>query len=176
MIPIWLLDVDGVLNAVRGSNSLRDKNLPEDSWVDWQYEVVIGYPILIATGLIEFVNSVHRNGLAEVRWLTTWKEQAQTELAPAFGFDHFEVQPTEPQKFSDTSSWWKVTGAELALSEGRKVVWTDDDMWELRYTNLNDDPDLFTIMPDTDSGLTPDDCFAIMTFLEGHKYGEENNI
>ena len=33
--------------------------------------------------VVEFINTIHRNRLAEIRWLTTWGTDARTSLAPA---------------------------------------------------------------------------------------------
>ena len=83
-LPVWLLDVDGVLNASRagwGGPPRRAQVLADgECWkLHWAVEVV------------NFVRDAQLRGLAEVRWATTWVPWAATlealwELpAPAAG-------------------------------------------------------------------------------------------
>jgi hypothetical protein len=140
-VPVWLMDVDGVLNA---ATKKPDKNVwPLDDWIsvrasDGKRE----WPVLAARPVVDFIRSVHKKGRAEIRWHTTWQEWA-TSLEALFDLPAFPVQAApEWQAFlaSDRvklhdDEWWKI-GAALRVveEEKRPLLWTDDDadsFWNL---------------------------------------------
>jgi hypothetical protein len=135
-IPVWLLDVDGILNA---ATKKPDKNVwPLDDWVagrasDGKRE----WPILTARPVVDFIREVHRAGRAEIRWHTTWQEWAHS-LSASLDLPEFPVQEAPEWAVhlrGETESWWKV-GAALRVveEEKRPLLWTDDDadsFWNL---------------------------------------------
>jgi hypothetical protein len=76
MIPVWLLDIDGVVNACAKK---PDRNVwPLDQW--WSLKVDVGghsWPVLVAEPVLAFIRRVHAEGLAEIRWHTTWQQDAK---------------------------------------------------------------------------------------------------
>lgn len=117
MTPVWLLDVDGVVNASRpgwGGAPARGQLLADGQWwkLRWAPEVVA------------FIREVHEAGLAEIRWATTWvpwaaELEALWNLPPlplAFAPDH--SSPDEA----------KLPAAIAVVSEERRpLIWTDDE-------------------------------------------------
>src|SRR4051794_18921570 len=94
--PVWLLDVDGVLNALPDWNA--DEPAPDHAWQD--YEVVTASPrvhdqhkyrITYSPTLTKAIHDLHESGAVEVRWLTTWGRGANVELADKLGLQHFDV-------------------------------------------------------------------------------------
>lgn len=135
MKPIWYLDVDGVINMVRPPLAeYRPSDVPERCW---RSQMVNGYSITWDTRVIEAINSLHRDGLVEICWLTTWESDAARLLAPALEFDEFRT-PTTAQRLlpRERNSWWKWESvkhhaAEDALDQ-RAVIWTDDELGDAR--------------------------------------------
>ena len=127
--PIWLLDVDGVINAL---------SHPE-SWPDSQEGIAHlsdgSFKICWSPELIEEIKLLSK--FIEIRWLTTWGKLANTALRPLVGLpDEFPVQ-AEPVyetgygggNYQYTTFDWKFIAAKEALKEGRPIIWTDDDAW-----------------------------------------------
>jgi hypothetical protein len=112
--PVWMLDVDGVLNVF------------QPSWGVELTRVKVGFPIRYAQPLIDRIRSFHTSGVAEVRWSTTWcgwPDQLD-ELGRVLNLDL-------PRAFGDRpmSKTWgdlKVEAALAVLAEGRRLIWTDD--------------------------------------------------
>ncbi len=118
--PVWFLDIDGVINAVTDSTPAGYRfEMVETMGQQW--------PIRWRPEVVDFVNRVSRNGLAEVRWLTTWEQDASANLAPALGFDEFDSYDIPDS--DSRGGWWKTdVVTEFIATEGRPFVWTDDDL------------------------------------------------
>ena len=119
MKPIWLLDVDGVLNAVAGA--------PPKSWGDWKTERLNGYWITWSPTMMKRITSLVEADLVEVRWLTTWGRQANQYLCEPFCLPEFVVS-AEMDEHDDGYHWWKLPIAQQVFEEGRPLIWTDDDI------------------------------------------------
>jgi len=112
--PVWLIDVDGVLNVFR------------PSWGVELTRVRVGFPIRFARPLIDRVRAVHAGGTVEIRWSTTWcgcrdmlnrlGRELDLDLPLAFG----------DRPMSKTWADMKVEAALAVLTEGRRLIWTDD--------------------------------------------------
>ena len=125
--PLWLLDVDGVLNAVHDK---PDRSVwPADQWMSFDAEDTrdgLSWPMLIARPVVDFLTDIHRRGLAEIRWHTTWQREAWA-IADHVGLPRFEVQ--DAPEFDSCEGWWKLPAAHREIYDsGRTVVWTDDDL------------------------------------------------
>jgi hypothetical protein len=112
--PVWLLDIDGVLNVF------------QPSWGVDLTRVKVGFPIRYAQPLIDRIRAIHASGAVEVRWSTTWCgwPNQLDHLGQLFDLDL-------PRAFGDRpmSKTWgdlKVEAALAVLAEGRRLIWTDD--------------------------------------------------
>lgn len=159
---LWLLDVDGVVNAV--------STFPKKSvWKDFTKVQVAKMPIWYSPTVVEFINDANRSGRAQVAWLTTWGEQARAELSPALGLDDFPVWSTESAS-SGQHGWWKLEAAKRCPTD-RRLVWTDDDLrverlsWEWVGTRA----DTLALSPWEHTGLDAGDLSRIDRFLRGDK-------
>ena len=88
-LPVWLLDIDGVVNAL-ARGPVHD-SWPPESWVqcviraDMPRNGPMVLPIFAAQPVLDFITRAHHSGRVEVRWHSTWRTAAVTELAPALG-------------------------------------------------------------------------------------------
>lgn len=173
--PIWFLDIDGVVNAIRPASAGVDSGyLRYDIAVD-EHGTTTVYPIHVHPEVIGFVNRVHREGLAEVRWLTTWGRQAAERFAPAVGLDAFEVAAEPPPDGSGRSvwrpDWWKLVAVQ-AQAAGR-FVFTDDDLGRESRAVLRQLPDPSLLLsPSPGRGLEDAHLERVETFLRNRVIGE----
>lgn len=163
-VPVWLCDIDGVLNAV---TSKPDSNVwPRDTW---RTDVVAGFRLHVAQPVIDFVCHVHDIGAAEVRWHTTWQNSAH-EFAKAFGFPELSVQHAPEAENFDSPTWWKKPAVFRVLyGENRRLIWTDDEIkWMLHEnyitSNFNNEGALI-ISPTERVGLTKKHVKRISEYL-----------
>jgi len=177
---VWLLDVDGVLNATRRG---RDTSV----WPTWRTGRArasdVTWPITWAPPVTQAIRRVHAAGRTDIRWLTTWLEDANYSLGPLLGLPALPVldEPDDdtqaargPHGFLGSragapTDWWKLTAARRLLDPqpDRPLVWTDDDLaWEdgaRAWAESRSGPTLL-IAPDTDTGLAPEHIAAIEEF------------
>jgi len=121
--PIWFLDVDGVVNALPKHGNASE---------GYQQTTILGFPIKYRPEVIEFINRIHRDGLAEVHWLTTWGADARYHFAKAVGLDDFEhahepAQSGSQERIVWLPTWWKLQVIK-SVAQGRRFVFTDDDL------------------------------------------------
>jgi hypothetical protein len=169
--PVWLLDIDGVVNALSAGPV-------SGSWpaAEWAQHVVradipgsgrMVLPIFVAQPVLDFVTQVHRSGAADVVWHSTWREAAVTDLAPMLGLPRLPVSdaPEWPQR--PREPWWKLPAAQRVVESGRRLVWTDDDIAVVaqQVAGLLGRDDALLISPPPQSGLTPDHLAQIAAFL-----------
>ena len=154
--PVLLLDVDGVLNAVR-------PDLPEG----WQRGRFNGYVLSWDPTVAARLRAMHETGRVEIQWLTTWTTKADQLLAEPMGLPR-GLRVHDREGFESTgfagrlraaSGWWKLDAArELVSSEpGRRIVWIDDDLADqaddlVEWLDAN--PHVLVVAPDLFTGLT----------------------
>lgn len=177
--PVLLLDIDGVLNAC-------SKSLPTHAWPkgDWGVGGLYGFHLKWAKPVISWIKKIHTEDRAEIRWHTTWQENAHT-FACLVGLPAFKVQPCpEWPKFQDNGAmlaaelimagqipWWKYPAAErIILEDKRPVVWIDDDIVSevprrARSALRKAGPVLF-VNPSTQTGVCPNHMRQVDTFLD----------
>ena len=137
--PIWLLDVDGVLNAFHDSGPVLG------DWGDWQTFTSNGFPIRYSPAMTAHIRGLHERGTVEVRWLTTWGAMANTHLKE-FGLPEFEVAAEAP--FRERDGWWKLPVAQALFDQGHAIIWTDDAMkWMNDVANSDRSGDLYAFAP-----------------------------
>lgn len=161
--PVWLLDVDGVVNAPRPGWHAAPQRA--DVWSD---EDNCEYPLRWAPGLVTMIRELHRHGLVEVRWCTTWcPDAARLETLwrlPAL--DRALPDATLPK---GPDCWpLKLTAAHHVLESGRRLVWSDDEA--IPYGDLALDTAVaegraLLLRPSSRTGLQPADMDTIEAFL-----------
>ncbi|MCV2395237.1 HAD domain-containing protein [Actinotalea sp. M2MS4P-6] len=172
--PWWFLDVDGVINAFP----------PPVAGTAWTYRSVevpaAGrvYAVTVAAELLAGLWAVHRSGLAEIVWCTTWGDDARDNLAPALGLPDWPVTPypddlvCSPLPGWTSAPWWKTEAISRWLDdEPRPYVFTDDDLVpevadELRARHPGLPAAL--LRPGTTPGLTAQELAEVERFLDAH--------
>lgn len=161
--PVWLLDVDGVLNADRPGwgAPARQGHVPLAGFY---------YRLRWSPGLVERVTALHESGSVEIRWATTWVDHIELverllrlpAFASAFrGLGQLPAYKAPLRKLDAALGVVEV--------ERRPLVWTDDDAipggGEARdRLELAGVPVMF-IVPDPRTGLQPEDLDAIEEFI-----------
>jgi hypothetical protein len=184
--PVWLLDVDGVLNAATGTPD-------ETAWPAWRTGRATAaggrWQITWAPPVIEAIRRIHDTGSVDVLWLTTWEDAANESLAPLLGLPELPVASRarggDPGRaahgFTTTRAaarnrWWKLDVARRVLDPEpyRPLVWTDDDLsWEpdaRAWAEQRPSPTLL-VAPATDVGLTAEHLEAIEEFCRAYGPG-----
>lgn len=122
--PIWLLDVDGVLNAVTRKDDgytlihavSYSSGFPSRPW-----------PIRFRPAVVDFITRMIDEDLVEVRWLTTWGASANDQLRRKLGLPTFPVVGEHPD--TPQLGWWKFSLVQDNPDfTDRPIVWTDDDL------------------------------------------------
>ncbi|MBO4207527.1 hypothetical protein [Micromonospora echinofusca] len=164
-VPVWLLDVDGVVNAVRPG-----WGAPPRSGVAWSAVDHYEYRLRWAPALVERIRSLHGSGLVEVRWCSTWCPDA-TALERLWRFPPLERALTVTPVPPGAHSWpLKLAAAHRMLSAGRRLVWTDDEAIPTADPVLDAAVTAGTALllrPSPGRGLQPADLSAIETFARG---------
>lgn len=165
--PIWLLDIDGVLNAMVDRDTLAHPH-----WTDLLKKPVptsfgVEYDLVISGTVIDFINTHAAYGV-DIRWATTWQHDANKFVAPTFGLPQLPVG-AEEQGPSDY--FYKERAALIAIDKGRPLIWTDDDAIRLMVRKDIEESGVPNLMiePDPRVGLTPAHLDAISAFLIEHR-------
>lgn len=142
--PLWLLDFDGVVNAIskRGAKSVWDRwasdRIPHPDPDEGMDGVTL--PILWSPYVIDAINYAVDRGI-DVRWLTTWREH--TAILP----DVIGDLPVLPWMDEDTLSAaggmvdvlnqlgqrWKLDVFLGVVPDDVPVLWTDDHLDAILY-------------------------------------------
>jgi hypothetical protein len=160
--PVWLMDVDGVLNVSHPGWG----GAPQRQFV-WSQTDQTTYPMRWAPVLIDRIRSLHVDGRVEIRWCTTWCPDAD-ELERLWRLPELERALVADPMPRGAACWpLKLAAAKAVLADGRRLIWTDDDALpkpgaardELTAGGL-----ALLIAPRPRRGLRPDDLDRIEAF------------
>lgn len=158
--PVWLLDVDGVVNATRPGWSaapMRRTVYADGEWtLRW------------APALVRRIRHLVAAGHVELRWCTTWCPHAGL-LERLWGL------PELPRTLTDDECWLspgridaaKVDAARKVRADGRRLIWTDDTAvpaFGPLHEELTADGRALLIRPVARVGLLPLDMDRIEAF------------
>lgn len=156
MIPVWLLDIDGVVNKLGGRSAGDNMGIADTSDGGM-------YNITWRSSVTNFINKVISEGRADVRLCSTWVSDAKA-MTDLLGL------PELPLAFpADTDRYFiraeKLTAATTLKSAGVPFVWSDD---EAIPTLFRGNERTLIIEPDPYVGLTQSELSAISHFLDQH--------
>ena len=165
--PVWLLDVDGVLNAHHPGWEGRPAEGYARAggarfWIRWSPELVARLQQIDATGAVE------------IRWATTWVPWIESiedllglpswtaAWAGPYEGDGSPAIPTPIRKLS--------TALHIVERERRALIWTDDDAIPTRGPEhdriAGAGVPCLLVRPNSRMGLQPADLDAIEQFLQ----------
>jgi Swiss Army Knife RNA repair-like protein len=149
---VWLLDVDGVLNASKAGWSAAPRS-------GWAYaESGVSWRMRWAPQLMARVRQVHQNPRVMIVWATSWCGMT----------DQLETLFNLPQLTSAWSSRMynidKQSAALDVLEAGFKLIWTDD---EAIPADWDSDESKLLIRPRSNRGLRPEHLDLIDKFVIG---------
>lgn len=160
---MWLLDVDGVLNAAR-------PGWDEPPGQGQAYVDGVAYLLRWSPALVRRIAAIHHGSGVEVRWATTWVDhilQVERLLRlPALATAFRGLGPTEAVDHVEL----KVQAALRVVEvEQRPLIWTDDDaipaLGEYRDRIMAAGVPVLLLEPHTRHGLQPEDLNQIDDFL-----------
>ncbi len=161
--PVWLLDVDGVLNAVKPGRVWKAAPFHATVTVD------VGYRLRWAPGLVKRIRGLHAEGVVEIRWCTSWCPYASAvELALNMPRDlPRALTDGQCEMFGRQLDAAKAGAALGVWDEGRRLVWTDDTAVAAAaglHDQLTAGGRGLLIAPDSRFGLTPQHMDRIEDF------------
>ncbi len=162
---MWLLDVDGVINATRPGWSAAPRR-------GMAYCLGDGYQMRWAPGLVRRIREVAAGGDVTVRWCTTWCAEAE-QLERLFGLPPLERAWREPIS-AGAAPTAKLVAARAVLAGGQRLVWTDDDALpgdSAVREALTAGGRALLIAPRPNRGLQPEHVEAIASFLAAEREG-----
>lgn len=185
-VPIWVLDIDGVVNALAPNAALsriatNEPGMPAmtatadvpqivgawPEYVPMSCEAPYGdeeAPLNIAAGLVDRITALHNERLVEIIWASAWSEHAVV-FGEAVGLPVFPAHYIQ-QSFDLGSFIFKAKVVAAAVATGRSVIWTDD-----QYATKQDFAEVvlpqrfLAVRPDSRWGLLPADMDRIETFI-----------
>jgi hypothetical protein len=161
-LPLWLLDIDGVLRAFDA-----DPDWPESPVTRTSGHLSVKF----APSLIDWIRDVIREGSVDVVWSTTWCGRIEQMLAlfdlPGWSTHEDAPGTTEAWDFyinGPEAVMIKLASVQAAIDSGRPVIHTDDHV-----AVSFDSPNYLAIRPDTERGLSQDHMLRIAAFIKNHQ-------
>ena len=167
--PVWLLDVDGVLNAPRPGWGAAPRS-------GTAYSTGQPFRLRWAPALATRIRAVHGSGLVDIRWCSTWCSDAD-QVERLLGLPCLDRAWHHPIS-TTAAAIAKLAAARAVLDLGRRLIWTDDAAVptsgpvrdELTATGR-----ALLIAPIPSRGLQPEDLDAIDASLTADHQDEAND-
>ncbi|MFJ2144376.1 HAD domain-containing protein [Glutamicibacter sp. NPDC087831] len=168
MNTIIYLDVDGVINAIRSGTPSQKRT----GFIDFRRVTVRSFQIQYAQELIGWLNAISQIENVEIKWLTTWLEDAPKNLCPAiglFGWD-WEVLGGDLTDWGG-AHWWKLQAIrdDFNKEQPSLAIWIDDDIKLEREALfwVAETEGVIAYSPDPLDGLTQNELHEITHTIDG---------
>lgn len=159
--PIWFLDVDGVLNA----NNPKWSEAPK-TWAVFSRVTGKFYKMRYSLTLLRNIFEISK--VCDIVWSSTWSDEPET-LNETFGFSFASAFNYEEERKVSPNILvcdLKRQVAYDAVSSGRRVIWTDDEIIEDKDLEFaGQTPNALFIKPKSRTGLTKEDIIQIKSFV-----------
>lgn len=162
---VWLLDIDGPINADRPGWGAAPRRHHVYSRCDGT-----SYRFRWAPALIDRIRAVHRGGLVDVRWCSTWCPEVDTLerlwALPALG----RALTCDPVPRGSAGDALKLDAARAVLAAGQRLIWTDDTavpVFGPIHRELTRAGRALLIRPSARTGLQPAQMDAVEAFARG---------
>ena len=165
--PVWLLDVDGVINTTKpGWGAAPSRSLV------WSAADNTSYLLRWAPLLVDRIRGLVLTGRVEIRWCTTWCPEAE-RLEQLWHLPQLD-RALEADPMPRGAECWplKQAAAWDVLAEGRRLIWTDDEALPPpgpERDELTAEGRGLLIAPRAARGLQPADLDLIEKFAEGRR-------
>ena len=160
--PIWLLDVDGVLNA----DSKKPPSHMPYNWLVFDQKDSNGktFPMLIAQEVVDFIDEM--SDIVDIVWCSTWQADANL-IGKRIGLKGFTWIDRNRPMLKKSHLHWKRATFEALQKTGGKIIWTDDDIRRFYFYPLKISFDNSLIVtPYLYEGLAPKHLDLIRSFVE----------
>ena len=157
--PVWLLDVDGVLNAARPGWGEAPRS-------GTAYSAGQPFRLRWAPALVARIRELRGRGVVEIRWCSTWNNDAD-QVERLLGLPRLDRTWQHPIG-STAAAIAKLAAARAVLDQGRRLIWTDDAAVPTSgpvRDELTAGGRALLIAPIPSRGLQPEDLDAINAFL-----------
>uniref|UniRef100_A0A0G4HEI7 Uncharacterized protein n=1 Tax=Chromera velia CCMP2878 TaxID=1169474 RepID=A0A0G4HEI7_9ALVE len=175
--PVVLLDLDGVINTQWDRDFVSCHWQVRNQWPDactfLQDVDSIGGPVTLrySPSVIARLKQWHDQKLCNFMWHTSWKEKAQTSVAPNVQppLPHFPIAPFEK---SETAGELQ-KDIKVRWRAATPIVWIDDRVGSegtIVHDFMVDRPRTLVVAPATHEGLSPQQLDEIEQFLSHPSY------
>lgn len=151
METVWLLDVDGVINASKAGWSAAPNS-------GWAFANGNSWRMRWSPQLMERIRKVHQQPSVTILWATTWVGHTD-QLERLFKLPALLSAGPTGMDVVD-----KQTAALEILESGRRLIWTDDEAIPLTWFSGHD---RLLIRPKPNRGLRPEHLDLIDNFVLG---------
>lgn len=158
--PVWLLDVDGVINAARPGWGAAPRT-------GTAYSAGCPYRLRWAPALIARIRALHHAGGVDIYWCSTWCGDAD-QVERLFGLPRLDRAWPDPIDGA-AAAVAKLAAARAVLDQGRRLIWTDDEAIPTSgpvHEELTRAGRALLIAPAPNRGLQPEHLDAIEAFLD----------
>jgi hypothetical protein len=167
--PVWLLDIDGVINHFSAGKAREQWQETRSRNAHVEAADGVSYAIRAMEAMLRGIRTMHRAGLVEIRWHTTWQKDAH-KVADAMGLPRFPIADAPEYgwpRYRNTGTWKYPAALRVVAEEKRRLIWTDDDMvWftERELSRLHCDGRALLIPVNGQTGLTPQNLTDIEAY------------
>lgn len=160
--PVWLLDVDGVLNATKPGWGAAP--LTRTVYAD-----AVAFHMRFAPALLRRLRELHHAGAVEVRWATTWVDHID-QITGLMGLPSWQCAFTLAGTGRDAAAAKYAAAMDVVQTERRRLIWTDDEAIPADGTHAHRrltaaGPSVLLIRPAANRGLRPEHLDRIEAFL-----------
>ncbi|GGK97582.1 hypothetical protein GCM10010126_66270 [Planomonospora parontospora] len=156
---MWLLDVDGVINASRPGWGAAPRS-------GTAYSGSNAYRMRWAPALLDRIRALHRAGDVEICWCSTWCADVD-QLERLFALPRL-ARAWSGHLSASAAAAAKLAAARDVLARGRRLIWTDDvEVPESGpvHDELTRGGRALLIAPSPGRGLQPEHMDAIEAFI-----------